>query len=112
MKNKNRFIGKWRIISMGNWDQDYVNIEEPGYIGFDKKDSGKLHFGLITAEIDYRIVDDSNEDKIEFTFAGVDEFDNICGRGTVYYQTNLSQLIGKLFIHFGDESTFAAKRFT
>jgi len=32
----NRFIGKWRITEMEQWDQDYIDLEEPGYFRFHK----------------------------------------------------------------------------
>lgn len=28
-------IGKWRIVEMGLWDSDFVELVEPAYIAFD-----------------------------------------------------------------------------
>lgn len=39
----NEFLGKWKIIEMEQWDQDYVDLEEPGFIRFDKGYSGGLY---------------------------------------------------------------------
>ena len=31
---KSALIGKWRIIEMGLWDNDYLDMVEPAYIQF------------------------------------------------------------------------------
>ena len=105
----NKFIGKWRIISMDQWDQDYIDLIEPGYIAFNENGLGSLHFGCISADIDYRINSNSQDNILEFSFAGKDENNAICGRGTVRHISN--QLTEDLFIHHGDESAFIAKPF-
>lgn len=33
---KNPFIGKWQITKMEQWDSDFINEEEEGYIEFGK----------------------------------------------------------------------------
>ena len=35
-KDKDKYIGKWRIIEMEMWDQDYIDLIIPGYFSFDK----------------------------------------------------------------------------
>ena len=44
-KSKSPFVGRWRIVSMSTWEQDFVDEEEEGYIEFDGKYSGEFHFG-------------------------------------------------------------------
>ena len=39
----NPFHGRWRIVEMETWDQDYVDMEVPGYIELDK--TGQLWIG-------------------------------------------------------------------
>jgi hypothetical protein len=36
-KERNPFMGRWRIVSMEQWDQDYVDEEEEGYFEFTDK---------------------------------------------------------------------------
>jgi hypothetical protein len=36
-KQPNPFTGRWRIVSMEQWDQDFVDEEEEGYFEFDEK---------------------------------------------------------------------------
>jgi hypothetical protein len=39
-KAPNPFTGRWRIISMEQWDQEYVDEEEEGYFEFADKRPG------------------------------------------------------------------------
>ncbi len=82
--SKNQLQGKWKIISMDQWDSDYINLVEPGYIEFNKNsNSGELHFGCIYADIFYVIKNDTTDEfSIEFTFQGDDEGDIVSGRGS------------------------------
>ena len=41
------FVGKWKIIEMGQWDQEYIDLIEPGYIQFDSEQLGEIHFGTV-----------------------------------------------------------------
>ena len=54
-KDKTKYIGKWRIIEMEMWDQDYIDLIIPGYFSFDKDDLGYFQFGVVEGQIDYRI---------------------------------------------------------
>ena len=36
----NPFTGRWRIVSMSVWDQEFVDEEEEGYCEFDQKNNG------------------------------------------------------------------------
>ena len=38
MKNRNLYIGKWRIIEMEMWDQEFIDMETEGYFLFEKGD--------------------------------------------------------------------------
>ena len=98
MSSKN-FEGKWEIIEMEQWD-----LEPDFYIEFDKKNSGSLHFLCVDAYLDCRYTDSQ---RVEFTFHGNDEGDEVFGRGWAAIKKN--HLEGYLCFHQGDESTFKAK---
>jgi hypothetical protein len=51
---KTFFIGRWRIVQMEQWDQDYVDMVAPGHIAFKKDGTGQLHFGCVETELDWR----------------------------------------------------------
>jgi hypothetical protein len=50
-KLPNPFTGRWRIISMSAWDQEFIDEEEEGYFEFDDKDNGKFHFGYVHGQM-------------------------------------------------------------
>jgi len=74
------------------------------FIEFDGKGSGDLHFLCVNAYLDCR-PDDG--EKVDFTFHGDDEGDEIFGRGWAAIKEN--HLEGYLCFHQGDETTFKAK---
>jgi hypothetical protein len=43
-------IGRWRITEMDNWDQEAVDLVEPGFIKFDEDGLGELGFIAVTGE--------------------------------------------------------------
>ena len=54
-KPKSPFLGRWRIVSMSAWDQDFVNEEEEGYFEFRRGGgNGEFHFGYVHGHMDCR----------------------------------------------------------
>ena len=51
---KNRYVGRWRIFEMEQWDQHFVDVEVPGYIVIKERRGGEFQFGLVKGIIDYR----------------------------------------------------------
>ena len=49
------FAGKWRIAEMEVWDQDYVDMEVPGFIHIDSEGTGHFQFELVSGDIDGRV---------------------------------------------------------
>ncbi len=96
------FIGQWRIEWMDVWDQDYVHMEVPGYTAFEKNGLGNFQFGLVQGQTDYRV----NDNRVEFTWSGFDECDEISGRG--FAEIVEGELLGHIYIHLGDDSAFRA----
>ncbi len=101
---ENSYIGKWRIVWMDTWAQDYVDMEVPGYFAFEKKGLGDFQFGLVQGGMDWKVQDE----RLEFSWDGVDEGNQITGRG--WAEIEAGELHGHIFIHFGDDSAFRAIR--
>jgi hypothetical protein len=101
------FAGIWRIVWMSDWDQDYVNIEVPGHITFGKNLNGNFQFGMVQGQMDCKL-DEPQSQRIEFTWHGFDEGDELAGRG--YAVIVKDELHGHLYIHLGDDSAFRAVR--
>jgi len=103
---KTAFVGRWRIIEMEQWDQDYVNMTETGHITFKKGGVGNFHFGCVDAELDWR--HDDAAQRVDFTFDGMCEGDQMTGRG--WAKIDGKSMVGQIVFHLGDESGFKAKK--
>jgi hypothetical protein len=108
MKLPNPYIGKWRIIEMDQWDQEFVNLVVPGYVTIRKDGTGSFQFGAVQGEMDCRIQKTGMHEQIEFTWDGFDECDPASGRGWV--RVDGIEMSGHLFFHMGDDSGFRAKK--
>jgi hypothetical protein len=51
----NPFAGHWRITSMEQWDEDFVDEEEEGYFEFTERGMGVFHFGYVHGQMDCRL---------------------------------------------------------
>ena len=90
---------------MDKWNQQYIDLIEPGYIEFVDNGFGSFHFGAIYANINYRV---NEKGKAEFSFYGDDEGLEVFGRG--WAKMDDKGLYGGLFFHESDESEFQATR--
>ena len=106
MKNRNPYIGKWRIIEMEMWDQEFIDMETEGFFLFEKEGSGSFQFGLVQGQIDYRIEKTGEVERLEFSWEGQDENDEGMGRGWALVKND--HLEGRFFFHLGDDSWFKA----
>jgi hypothetical protein len=107
-KPKSPFTGRWRIVSMSAWDEDYIDEEEEGYFEFDEKGGGEFHFGYVHGQMDCRLTTRDGEPAVEWTWDGNDEVDPAQGRG--WAVVNDDKLHGMIFFHGGDDSEFVAKK--
>ena len=107
-KKPNPFTGRWRIVSMEQWEQDYVDEEEEGYFEFDDKRGGEFHFGYVHGDMDCSLTSKDGEPAVEWSWDGNDEMDEAQGRGWAVLKGN--EIHGKIFFHGGDHSGFVAKR--
>jgi hypothetical protein len=108
-KPESPFTGRWRIVSMSAWDEDYINEEEEGFFEFDDKGGGEFHFGYVHGQMDCRLTTRDGEPAVEWTWDGNDEMDPAQGRGWAVVKGD--ELHGMIFFHSGgDDSEFVAKR--
>ena len=108
MRKKNPYLGKWRIIEMEMWDQDFIDLETEGHFTFDKDELGSFEFGVVQGRLDYSIEKINGLERLEFSWEGCDESDPVSGRGWVIIEGGL--LTGKIYFHLGDSSWFKAKK--
>lgn len=100
------FTGQWRFAEMEVWDQDYVDMEVPGYIRIGSDGTGQFQFGLVSGGIDGRVEQCGNTPRFEFSWSGQDENDPACGRGWAIIENR--GLKGRIYLHLGDDSAFRA----
>ena len=60
-------IGRWRITWMETWDQDFVDLIEPGHFRFDDNGLGYFIFGAVEGQLDYRLSEEGK--RIDFTWS-------------------------------------------
>ena len=107
-KSKSPFKGRWRIVSMTEWDDDYLNEELEAFIEFGGNDLGKFQFGYVQGDVDYRTTEYDGKPAVEFSWEGGDGADGtpLTGRGSGVLDGG--EVHGMFFIHRGDESGFVA----
>jgi hypothetical protein len=102
--------GRWHIVSMSLWDQDYLNEEVQAYIEFNDKGGGSFQFGYVQGILDYREGIREGLPAAEFSWEGGDGADGtpLTGRGWAVLKED--KVDGMIIIHEGDESEFEAER--
>lgn len=90
------------------WEQDFVDLEGPGYIRFRRGGTGDFHFGAVQGWMDWRFAKRNGEEAAEFSWEGTDEMDRVCGRGWVVLEGD--RIHGRLFFHMSDDSSFVAEK--
>jgi hypothetical protein len=107
-KTSSHFTGRWRILSMSAWGQEFIDEEEEGYFEFDQKNNGQFHFGYFHGQMDCRLTTKDGEAAVEWTWEGNDEMAPAQGRGWAKMKDD--KLHGMIFSHQGDDSKFVAKK--
>jgi hypothetical protein len=100
-------MGKWRILKMPDYVEDYPDMLEPAYLLFAEDCGGEFAFGCVTGQF----FGDTNLDAVEFSWEGNDEMDQAHGDGWAQLQPDGS-LKGAICFHNGDEANFIARRWT
>jgi hypothetical protein len=101
------FSGRWRITEMDEWGE--IDLLAAAHITFTGKDSGKLVFLAIEANIDVRYGSCDGAACAEFSWEGFDDGSPASGRGWATLGT-AGRLVGHIFIHRGDDSGFVGER--
>jgi len=76
------FTGTWRVVSSPDLDDDYLELQPEGepHVTFRRRGTrveGNYEIGLLTGEIDGRL----RGEQLVFSFAGMDEMDEVSGSG-------------------------------
>jgi hypothetical protein len=109
-KPKSPFTGRWRIVSMSAWEDDYLDEEVQAFIEIEEKGCGSFQFGYVQGTIDHGMTNRGREPAVEFSWEGGDGADGtpLTGRGWAVMKDD--ELHGMFYIHEGEDSEFVAKR--
>ena len=94
---------------MSTWDREYCDEVEPARLDIGARSAGSLVFGYVQAELDHRLTKRNGRQAVEFSWRGVCELEEDCGRGWAAIIES-GDLEGHIFFHQGDESSFRARR--
>jgi hypothetical protein len=108
-KRSNPFRGRWRIVSTDLWEVKDLDDLGPARLTFGPGQAGELSIIAISGSVDYRVGTRDGTPIVEFSWEGDDEGHPTSGRG--WARLDRQGLVGRLFIHAGDEAEFIAKRF-
>jgi hypothetical protein len=86
------------------WDE--LDLIGPPFIEFDPQNGGTFQFGAVSGDIDYRVSTSGDEVMIEWSWLGDDDGEETGGRGWAVREGD--QLVGRFFLHRGDDSAFVA----
>ena len=76
MSESASITGRWRITEMDNWDQEAIDLVQPGFIEFGEDGLGSLGFIVVTGDLDCRDADRDGQPGAEFSWQGSDEGDD------------------------------------
>jgi hypothetical protein len=75
------FAGRWRIVGMDVWDNDFLDLVEEAHITFEGAASGEIVFGALNGDLDVRYGSRDGSACAEFSWEGFDDNDAACGMG-------------------------------
>jgi hypothetical protein len=107
-KPNSSFEGRWHIVSMTEWDEDYINEEVQAFIEFDDAGGGEFQFGYVSGSMNCRLTTRDGEPGVKWTWDGMDEMDPVRGSGWAVPKGD--ELHGVIAFDDDDESGFVAKR--
>jgi hypothetical protein len=100
----NPLQGKWRIVWMEMWDQDFVDAEAQGHVTFSEKGEGRFQFGYVQGSFFWH----ADEADLDATWEGNDEMDEAFGN--IDAEIIKGELHGTISFFTGDESAFRAAK--
>jgi hypothetical protein len=108
MSDRELVLGTWEIVEMELWRKSTLDLIRPAHLTFESDGMGALGLIAVRGGIDYCVVSRDGQPAVEFSWEGLDERDQRCGRGWALVDGDT--MVGRFFFHAGDDSSFIAKR--
>lgn len=109
MKTPAAFRGRWRLVEMEMWDQDFLDLVVEAHITVEDNALGYFQFGAVEGQIDCRFDTDAGKPRATFSWRGDDEGDPANGRGW-FTLVEDARIEGRFFFHTGDDSSLTGVR--
>src|ERR1700723_658601 len=97
-KPPNPFTGRWRIVSMSAWEDDYLDEEVQAFIEFEETGNGSFQFGYVQGAMDWRPGLRGVEPAVEWSWDGGDGADGTPLTGRGWAKMKGAELHGEFFI--------------
>jgi len=107
-KAKSPLLGRWHIVSMADYGDEYLDEEVEAFIEINDQGWGSFHFGNVQGQMDCRVTTRDGEPAVEWSWDGNAEMDAAQGRG--WAAVKGEELHGMIFLHGGDDFEFVARR--
>lgn len=99
------FAGRWRIVEMDVWDNDFLDLVEQAHLSLHGTADGEIAFGALKGFLDVRYGSRDGAACAEFSWQGPDAN----GRGWVTLGT-AGRIVGHFYIHNGADSGFVCEK--
>ena len=109
-KPKSPFTGRWRIVSMSAWEDEYLDEEVQAFFEFEETGRGSFQFGYIQGLMDCHTTSREGRPAVEFSWEGGDGADGTPLTGRGWAICDGEGLTGMFCIHEGEDSEFVAKK--
>ena len=90
------------------WDHEALDLVEPAFLSIAADGTGLIGFIAVSGTVDFRSDEQSG---VDFSWEGDDEGHPVSGRGHARLNDE-GELVGRIFFHLGDDSSFVARRST
>jgi hypothetical protein len=81
------FVGRWRIVEMDVWDNDFLDLVEEAHLTLTGEADGEIAFGALKGFLDVRYGSRDGAACAEFSWEGYGDNDPASGRGWVVLGT-------------------------
>ena len=103
------FSGRWRILTMGRWGKDFLDLIEEAHLTFRGTAGGSIAFGTLEGSLEVIYVAREQSVRAVFSWKGENGADDVSGSGWAMPETG-NRLVGHFHVDDGDVCAFVCER--